>query len=147
MKVFLGLTETSSQASDYLEKKVGENLSKKSLQIFRNAEDLAWMLRRPWSRCEIAILVAANNRELDRFLTLRSLLKDVKVILILPDREPATALKGHKLYPRFISYIDNDLKEVLAVLKKMLQQLQSNNRNPNKESHNGTNHQGHGSGC
>jgi hypothetical protein len=30
-----------------------------------------------------------------------------------------------------------------VVLKKMLQQLQSNNRNPKKEGHNGTNYQGH----
>lgn len=146
MKVFLGLTETPSTAADYLEKNVIKNVAKNSLQIFRNTEDLAWMLRRPWNRCAVAILVAANTRDFDNFLSLQPLLEDVKVLLVLPDREPATALKGHKLYPRFFSYLDGDLKGVLAALKIILRQLQSRNSNQYKEVHNDQDHQSHRSG-
>ncbi len=125
MKIFFCLPETYSAAADTFEKKVARCMPKKDLQAFRDIEDLVWMLCRPGSRCDIAILVAPDQRSLNHYVAHQSRLKDVKILLVLPDREPATALMGHKLYPRFLSYLDNDPKEVVAVLKNMRRQLQS----------------------
>jgi len=36
-------------------------------------------------------------------------------------REQDTYLKGHKLYPRFMSYMDGDFSDVALVLAKMLE--------------------------
>ncbi len=51
--------------------------------------------------------------------SIRNLLFDARLILILPDREKDTIKKGFSLYPRYMAYADDDYKDVAAVLKKM----------------------------
>jgi hypothetical protein len=147
MKIFFYLPVVSSPFADVLEKKVRKAVPKNALQTFRNSEDLAWMLRRPWHRSSIAILVATDRRELEQLIQLQPLLKDIKVLLVLPDRETPTALEGHKLYPRFFTYLDSDPNEILAVLKKMIRNFQSQHQNRYKEVPHDTGHPDHGSGC
>ncbi|MBF0510583.1 MAG: hypothetical protein HQK57_16890 [Deltaproteobacteria bacterium] len=53
-------------------------------------------------------------------LLIRDLLLDVKMILILPDKEENTVAVGHALYPRYMTYADGDLQDVVEVIKKCL---------------------------
>ncbi len=52
--------------------------------------------------------------------SMKDLIGDIRIILILPDTEGDTISLGHKLYPRFASYADGNFKDVAAVLEKML---------------------------
>ena len=61
-----------------------------------------------------------SQEELIDIIHIRELFRDIRIVLILPDREESTVAKGHRLYPRFFSYIDSDFKEIAAVLNKML---------------------------
>ena len=65
-------------------------------------------------------IVANSKEDLLNLLFIRNLLQDIRIILILPDREKDTIEKGHRLYPRFMSYLDGDLEEVAAVLNNVL---------------------------
>ncbi|MCD6199973.1 MAG: hypothetical protein J7K15_15635, partial [Deltaproteobacteria bacterium] len=58
--------------------------------------------------------------------SVRDLIWDLRLILILPDREAGTIAKGHILRPRFLTYLDSDFTEVAAVLKKMLSNTDGN---------------------
>ena len=53
-------------------------------------------------------------------LSLRKLLSDLRLILILPDRDRDTVMSAHALRPRFLTYADGNLDDIAAVLRKML---------------------------
>jgi hypothetical protein len=48
---------------------------------------------------------------------------NIKIVLILPDRNNETIVIGHKLRPRFLSYTDSDFIDVAVVLENMLKIL------------------------
>ena len=68
---------------------------------------------------EIVLLTARTKKELKELIGLREFLSDIRVILILPDRDHETISDAHALYPRFITYIDGDYSDLKAVLTKM----------------------------
>jgi len=88
-------------------------------RVCRSMEDLLTRLRQP-GNVDIAILLAASREELCGLVDIRELLQDVRIILVLPDREEATIAKAHRLWPRFLTDCDSDFDDVVAVLTKML---------------------------
>ena len=67
------------------------------------------------------VLLTADMADLDDLYALRDLVSNLRIILILPDRHKGTVSKGCKFYPRFITFIDSDFKEMTAVLHKLLE--------------------------
>lgn len=120
MKVVLCLTESTNGAAGHLERIINDVVPGDDLLVCRSSKDLSQRLRSLGEKYEIAVLVAANTRELEEFVSLEDLLENLRVIFILPDRKKATISKGHKLRPRFLTYMDGDFMDVAAVLKKML---------------------------
>lgn len=95
------------------------------IEIYRSIDSLVQRLRKPTFDMDISILIAVNKKQLSDLLFIKEEFRDIKIILILPDRESDTISRGHKLYPRFVSYIDSDFKEVGAVLEKMIKNKHS----------------------
>jgi len=92
------------------------------MKVCRSIESLSHWLRQPADDLPIAaVLLAARSEDLSDLLSIRDLLRDVRIILILPDREANTIAQGHTLRPRFLSYTDSDFTDVLAVLGKCLE--------------------------
>jgi hypothetical protein len=89
-----------------------------NIEVYRNIESLSRRLRQPGADQGIAVLLVANKDDLLDILSIRDLLRNVRIILILPDKEEDTIAKGHMLRPRFLSYIDSDFADVFAVLAK-----------------------------
>ncbi len=90
-------------------------------EVFRSIESLSNRLHKPADGFTIAVLVAGSKKELLDIVFMRHLLSDIPVILVLHDRKDETIAAGHKLYPRFLTYVDSNLTEVGAVLEKMLE--------------------------
>ena len=95
------------------------------IEIYRSIDSLVQRLRKPTFDIDIFILMAANKKQLSDILLIKEKLRDIKIILILPDRKSDTISRGHELYPRFVSYIDSDFKEVGAVMEKMVKNKHS----------------------
>ena len=68
----------------------------------------------------VTVLLALDRSDLLDFLAISGLLHDVRVVLILPDREKETVSLGHRLYPRYISYMDSGFEDIQLVLRKIL---------------------------
>jgi hypothetical protein len=98
-------------------------VSKEKVKICRNIDALSRTLRRPRDCAAIAILLATSGKDLPDILSLRDLLLDIKIILVLPDSDPDTVSKGHILRPRFMSDCSSDFQEIAAVLKRMVENL------------------------
>lgn len=90
------------------------------LEIHRSVDTLAVGLCNKLCTNAIAILMIKNNQTLEKLTALSELLNDMKIILVLPDRSTDTIAAAHRLYPRFISYMDGDLHDIFAVLSKMI---------------------------
>lgn len=89
-------------------------------EIYDSIDQFSQRLRQPRGELTVAVIVANSKEDLLNLLFIRNLLQDIRIILILPDREKDTIEKGHRLYPRFMSYLDSDLEEVAAVLNNVL---------------------------
>lgn len=77
-------------------------------------------LRNPIGLSSIGVLWPADRNELSNLRTTDYLLRDMRIILILPDHRQDTISEGHLLRPRFVSYADNDPNDIVAVMAKMI---------------------------
>ncbi|MBW2605024.1 MAG: hypothetical protein JRE28_12030 [Deltaproteobacteria bacterium] len=119
MEVLLYTTETN-EAGKRLEKVIKTSLDRLNIRICRTINSLTQKLRQPRDGFGIAVLLAHSKESLSEILSLKDLFWNLGIILILPDNETDTISRGHRLYPRFLSYIDSDFSDVAAVLGKML---------------------------
>ena len=92
------------------------------LELHRSARSLHRRLCQPLREVPVAVIYLVRDEDLSRLLSLRELLLDVRLIVILPDRETDTTSKGHSFRPRFLTYGDADPKEIIVVLKGMLKE-------------------------
>jgi len=77
-------------------------------------------LQDPTRRPSVLVLCANNFAELEKILSLIHWLEDLRIILVLPDSQTQTVTIGHRLRPRFVSFMDGDFSDVAAVLGKMI---------------------------
>ncbi len=104
---------------------IADLVPEKHIGIHRTMESLSHRLRQFRGDLSLAVILTGSRAELYDVLSLHNLLQDIPLVLILPDQEPDTVSKGHKLYPRFMSCVDNDFMVVAAVLEKMIKRLNS----------------------
>ncbi len=90
------------------------------MEIYRTIESLSQRLCQPGKNLTVAVLLATSKQELLEILSIKELLFNVRIILVLPDREEDTITKGHSLRPRFLTYADSNYGDIAAVLSKML---------------------------
>lgn len=91
-----------------------------NLKTYQAIESLSRTLQIPEDEPAIAVLIAHYRHELFKICSIRYLLRDLRLILILPDEQDETISIGHLLRPRFLTYIDSNLEAVVDVLTKML---------------------------
>lgn len=96
-------------------------------EVYKRFEDIKKRLRQPPKNNTILVFLAVDWMDLANILSIHDMLRGIRLILILPDHEENTISVGHELYPRFISFIDNDLSEVAAILHKMMGEIKSEN--------------------
>ena len=89
-------------------------------EIYDSIDQFSQRLRQPTGELTVAVIIANSKEDLLNLLFIRNLLQDIRIILVLPDREKDTIEQGHRLYPRFVSYLDSNLEEVAAVLNNVL---------------------------
>ncbi len=71
----------------------------------------------------IILILAGSIDDLAQILPFRDLFVNHALILILPDSKKDTMTQALSLYPRYMDYIRNDLKDVFLVLKKMVKKI------------------------
>ena len=94
-----------------------------SLEIVRTIEDFFRSYRQLENKPAITIIMVTNKHELLEIISVRHMLDDTRIILILPEDGKNLFTLGCKLYPRFVSYVSSDFRDVLAVVEKMMKNL------------------------
>ncbi len=67
----------------------------------------------------IVVLLAATREDLVALQSIKHLLEDTRILLVLPDEDAQTVRMAHELTPRFLTYLDGDFSDLSAVLRKM----------------------------
>ncbi len=95
------------------------------INIHTNLESLLSDLRKPDDSQRIILIISKTQKDLSNILLLKELLNDQHLIMILPDTTEETMSQAYKLYPRYISHIQKEFKDVKNVLGKMINKLQT----------------------
>jgi hypothetical protein len=90
-------------------------------EIYHTIRTLSQRLTRPVDGLSIMVLIAGDRKDLLNILAIQKLFGLIRIIIILPDREDESVKIGFKLQPRFLTYVNGDVSEVHAVLRKLLQ--------------------------
>lgn len=116
-----------NRAVDALESLLVNHLPPHKVSYCNALEALEKRLRRPRRDLKIALLCVFDAVEMARLTELRSLLMDLRVLLVLPKRNVDTVTWAHQLGPRFVAYGDTSVAQISAVLGKMLDTLTHSN--------------------
>lgn len=119
MQVFLYSSELGGKEKQ-IRKAMEELILMDQLAIVRSVDKLSQELRGPWGEKPIAVILVSKKDELLDLVSLRDQLHGVRLILILPNAEESTISLAHRLRPNYLTYFHRDLKELKAVLKRML---------------------------
>ena len=101
--------------------KIETHLPGLPIQVARTVKTLSDRFHQPVLEPSTLILMPENKEQLQELIAMGNLLNDIPILLVLPDRKPATIDAGHRLFPRFITYMDSDFSYFFAVLNKMLE--------------------------
>lgn len=85
----------------------------------RSIDGLSRRVRQSLCDVTAAVLLASSKEELLELLSLCDFLRDLKIILIVPDNDPDTLVKGYRLKPKFLCDDSSDFADVVAVLNWM----------------------------
>ncbi len=88
----------------------------KILYSLKNMED---HLRSFFSDDFIIIMQISSLAEMQKVISIKELIIDHRIILILSDDDPETAFLAHTLRPRLITYRDSDFLDVVEVITRL----------------------------
>jgi hypothetical protein len=89
------------------------------IERFKSLDVFLERLRMPVEPDSIAVLSAWNREELQQMQLLRTLLPEIFVVLVIPDRKKSTIRLAHLLLPRFLSQANDNFLNLGEVLDKM----------------------------
>ncbi len=118
MKAILYMSEKAQQQAQ-IESYLRQHVPGIHTQTLSSADELLHYLRRPLNRISVVVLFTASRTALEGLVPLVSLLENIRVILALPDRKRSTLAIGVKFSPSFVTYMDDNLADIAAVLKKI----------------------------
>jgi hypothetical protein len=119
MGMFLYLPESNESGANLL-RIIKAAIPDHAIEIYSSISELSERLHRPMLNSGVAVLYASSRSELMEIIYLSDLLRELKVVLVLPDSQPDTLDKAYTLCPRFIAVAESDFKHLGVVLSKMM---------------------------
>lgn len=84
-------------------------------------KDLEKHLRQPSAQPKIILLIPKNQDDLDHLIAMGHLMRDAKVVLMLPGDDRPINAKAHQLRPRFVGYSHGDPSDFTTVICKLME--------------------------
>ena len=121
--ILIYYAENCNGIGERLLQSINAAVPEESTEVYRTLENLSQRLCQPTYNLKAVVLLAANRLELSGIISIRYLLSNIRIILILPNRDKNTISEGLKLHPRFFTYTDSNFKDAIAVLEKIMGNL------------------------
>ena len=100
-----------------------EMLADYKVESFHTVASFAKRLCKPCHGLAIALLKVNDHQEMIQIAEIQNLIRDLRLVLVLPGRDPELIALAHRLGPRFIAYADNGFEQSVAVVQNMADQL------------------------
>lgn len=84
-----------------------------------NTNALKSYLKQGRDQKDLLILLAETPARLEELICYCDLLEDKRIILVVPDNEPATLSRAQQLFPRFFTPVSEDYGDLCSVARKM----------------------------
>jgi len=98
---------------------VGSLVTDGRLEVFSNLADFEARMRGLKRPRSMAIVWSPTRRDLRALAGMSDLLADLRLLLVLPDDRTETVALAHKLRPAYVSYVDDGISEIVAVLGRL----------------------------
>lgn len=89
-------------------------------QLFTTVESFIERLLEPLGAKTVAVVYAAEEKDLIDLYFIQHLLAKVLLVLLLPDAEPHTIAMGHRLHPFYMCTADIHMSDLMAVLNDVV---------------------------
>lgn len=116
MNLIFYLPRPGDRGDDLL-RAVAPFVSRGSLEVFSDLRSFAARIRQPKRSFSVALIWNPTTEDLREIGLMRDFLIGVRTLLVLPDQEMETIALAHKIFPTYITYIDEGLSEVVSVLE------------------------------
>lgn len=116
----------SAPASARLRTRIELNPEDPTLEWFYRIDAFSKRIRRLPRDIGIAILFITDESRLAEITALKGFLDSVRIILILPEDNPALRREARHLHPSYVLSPDTDFKDLTAVLEKIRVKPQHN---------------------
>ena len=83
-------------------------------------ETLALRLQEPKSEINVLVALLGDASSLETFVALHEHLEGIKVVLAISEWSTDLLVLSHTVHPRFITCLDAESNDLIAVLQKML---------------------------
>ena len=122
MNVLLYLSEGNEKTAIRLLDAVRTVVSGHLLEILRDYQKLTVRLNKLPQEISMGVFLTQSRDQLLELITLRSVMEDIRTILIIPDDENVTIALGHLLRPTLLTSVDAEANfaDVAAVLAKCI---------------------------
>jgi hypothetical protein len=117
--ILLFYSTISEECAEKIEGLIAKAIPTERIEIHRSIESLAQKIRHPEEERMILLLALHRREDLEEILGLRTILENMRTILVLPDQKEETIAAAHQLRPRFLTVLNGDMEELAAVTKKM----------------------------
>lgn len=91
-------------------------------EIYRSFDTLSRRFERPRGDICLMIFLIGRIGILNNLILLKNQMYDLPIVLVLPNTDRETILKGHKFYPRFITFVDGDYSDLSLALQNIVHQ-------------------------
>ncbi len=98
------------------------HIGNKNIRIYGDILDFSKILRQNQQEITIVVIFIADEEDLLKLYIIKHLLHSVITILILPDRERDTIALGFRCKPYFVTFINNDMNEIVHTIRALIQQ-------------------------
>lgn len=118
MKAILCRSAKCAHADDKLKPLIEPFVS--VVEVCRELGELSLRLRDPTERICLIILVAADECEIEGYVSLADLFEDIRILIVLLEENPRALLKAHTLRPRLLVTGMPDPAVMGGVLSKII---------------------------
>jgi hypothetical protein len=119
MGLIIYLTADNKSGTD-LWQNIREEISGQNVEVCSSPDELKERLHKPFPEIGVAVLFVTGRAELLELANLKELLSELKVVMVLQDKQLEVLEKVHCLRPRFIAVEERDYRQLGIVLQKMI---------------------------
>jgi hypothetical protein len=117
---YIHYANNKSEAGKILYQTLQRAFKKSWMKRCRTFAELSKRLHEPLYDVCAAVLLINDRKELAEILSLKDILLDIKLIIIFSSQAAISSLEVMTLRPRFLTWTDADLSQVVEVLGSMM---------------------------